>query len=631
LARAQSASPGGKKLRVLSIGVVGTIGSVDRTSVAAHPDVEITGLCDVDSIYLAQAAKEHPNAFTCRDYREVFSKHVDKFDAVIVSVPDHSHAPILLTAMAHDKHVYGQQHGSIQHPRPPSIPRRLRTARDVPAIIWKIPTYLTPTRPMKSTTLLAALALFGSTLAHAEPATESPADYAARMAWFNEARFGMFIHWGVYSEAAGMWNDKPVPGAGEWIEGDGKIPHAEYRSTLLAKFNPVKYDADAWVLAAKNAGMKYIVITSKHHDGFCLWDSQLTDWDIASTQYKQDLLKPLAEACEKYGLKFCVYHSIMDWSHPDYATKTADNGANAPADAAKSTWRGNANNPNPDMDRYTAYLKGQLKELVTNYHPGIMWFDGEWENAWTHERGVDLYNYLRELDPKLIINNRVDKGRAGMSGHTTDAKFKGDYGTPEQEIPATGFGKGVAWESCMTMNDTWGFKTSDTHWKSSEVLIRNLIDIASKGGNYLLNVGPNGAGEIPAASLERLAAIGAWMKTNSESIIGTTASLFPKVSWDGRSTTRRNADGSTTVYLHIFKQPKDGNLTVSGLMTRPDEASILGQPGKLEITGKAGAWTIQVPASAAAPVATVVALSIKGDPNVEAAAKQPAPAKKKKK
>ena len=221
------------------------------------------------------------------------------------------------------------------------------------------------------------------------------------------------------------------------------------------------------------------------------------------------------------------------------------------------------------MDRFTAYLKGQLKELVTDYQPGILWFDGEWEAAWTHERGVDLYDWLRDLDPALIINNRVDKGRKGMEGHTTDPKFKGDYGTPEQEIPATGFGEGVSWESCMTMNGTWGFKTSDTKWKSTEVLVRNLIDIASKGGNYLLNVGPTGEGEIPAASLERLAAIGEWMKVNGESIHGTTASLFPAVSWDGRSTTRKLPDGKTRVYLQLFSLPADGKIALSGLDKPP--------------------------------------------------------------
>ncbi len=456
---------------------------------------------------------------------------------------------------------------------------------------------------MKILTLLPALTVLASGFLSAE----TPEQKAARMQWFNDARFGMFIHWGVYSGAAGNFKGKPVPGAGEWLQDGGKIPAAEYREELLPKFDPVKYDPEAWVIAAKNAGMKYIVITSKHHDGFCLWDSKLTDWDVGSTPHKKDLLKPLADACKKHGIKFCLYHSIMDWSHPDWGTKTA--------------WRGNANNPQPDMAKFDAYLKGQLKEIVTAYQPGILWFDGEWEGAWTHELGVDLYDYLRKLDPKLIINNRVDKGRAGMQGHTTDPRFKGDYGTPEQEIPATGFGEGESWESCMTMNGTWGFKTADTGWKSTETLVRNLIDIASKGGNYLLNVGPTGEGEIPAASLERLAAMGEWMKVNGESIHGTTASLFPKVSWNGRSTTKRMKNGGVRVYAHVFQRPADGLLALKGLAEKPTSARLLGG-SELPISGSEGAWTVQLPESLD-PVAAVVALDFKSAPTVREVIAEP--------
>jgi alpha-L-fucosidase len=464
---------------------------------------------------------------------------------------------------------------------------------------------------MKTPSLLTlvSVALLASPLASAETAAEKE----ARMKWFNEARFGMFIHWGLYSQAAGMWDGKPVGNIGEWIQSYAKIPAAEYRAKLLNEFNPVKYDPEAWVVAAKNAGMKYLVITSKHHDGFCLWDSQFTDWDIASSPYKKDLLKPLEEACRKHGIRFCVYHSIMDWAHPDWGTK--------------APWRGNAANPNPDMDRFTTYLKGQLKELVDNYKPGILWFDGEWEDAWTHERGKDLYAWLRETDPALIINNRVDKGRSGMQGHTKDPKFMGDYGTPEQEIPATGFGRNISWESCMTMNDTWGFKADDKNWKPTQTLVRNLIDIASKGGNYLLNVGPTGAGEIPAASLERLAAIGEWMKVNGESIHGTTASLFPKVSWEGRSTTKRLENGGTRVYLHLFSRPQGGKLVISNLVDRPAEASILGQAAKLAVSGEKGAWTVQLPEEPLDPIATVVVLTFPGEPAIATPRAAPSPDK----
>ncbi len=454
--------------------------------------------------------------------------------------------------------------------------------------------------------LLPAIALLGSPFAHAE----SPAERSARMHWFNDARFGLFIHWGVYSTAGGVWKGKPVDAGGaEWIQDQGKIPAAEYRTELQDKFNPVKYDPESWVLAAKNAGMKYIVITSKHHDGFCLWDSKLTDWDVASTPHKKDLLKPLADACRKHGIKFCVYHSILDWSHPDYGTK--------------APWRGNHANPNPDMDRYTAYMKGQLKELVDHYQPGILWFDGEWEGAWTHERGVDLYAYLRELDPKLIINNRVDKGRKGMQGNTIDPKFKGDYGTPEQEIPATGFGEDVSWESCMTMNETWGFKSYDHSWKPLSALITNLIDIASKGGNYLLNAGPTGEGEIPQATLERLAEMGDWMKINGESIHGTTASLFPKVSWNGRSTTKRLPDGTVKIYLHVFQQPDGGKLQVGGLKERPQSVAILGSQSTPAVSGGEGGWIIELPAENQNPIATVVALTFKTPPTISVPGAKP--------
>ena len=228
----------------------------------------------------------------------------------------------------------------------------------------------------------------------------------ARMGWFREARFGMFIHWGLYSAAAGEWNGKPVGNIGEWIMNNAKIPEAEYRG-LLAKFNPVKYDAKEWVRIAKDAGMKYIVITTKHHDGFCLWDSALTEWDVMATPYGKDLLKPLAEACAEAGIVFCTYHSIMDWTHPNYEG------------SSYGTVR------KPDMDLFTTYLKSQLSELVSNYGPlGIMWFDGEWEGTWTHERGKDLYQYVRSLQPSIIVNNRVDKGRKGMQGMTSSREFR---------------------------------------------------------------------------------------------------------------------------------------------------------------------------------------------------------------
>ncbi len=427
--------------------------------------------------------------------------------------------------------------------------------------------------------------------------SESASQRDERMAWWREARFGMFIHWGVYAVPAGEWNGEPVKGIAEWIQSKGEIPVADYEP-LKDLFNPVKYDADEWVRLAKNAGMKYIVITSKHHDGFCLWDAGNSDWDIAATPYKKDLLQPLAEACEKHGIRLCFYHSIMDWHHPDYGEK--------------KPWRGNADNPSPDMDTYTAYMKAQLKELLTNYGDiGVLWFDGEWENAWTHERGVDLDDYLREIKPSIIINNRIDKGRKGMKGMNKEGDFHGDFGTPEQEIPHEGF-PGVDWESCMTMNTSWGYKAADNKWKSTEKLIRNLVDIASKGGNYLLNVGPTAEGLIPAPSVERLKAIGEWMKVNGESIHGTTASVLPELGW-GRCTLKK--DGNSTIfYLHVFQWPENGRLVVPGLslVDASVEATLLADGRKLDCKVTSDQSEVDVGTSAIDPIDTVIKLTIDG-------------------
>ncbi len=455
-------------------------------------------------------------------------------------------------------------------------------------------------KPTRTLMLSLASALLLPSLAaiagKGESLKELPEQRDARMEWWREARFGLFIHWGVYAVPAGEWNGEPVKGISEWIQCKGEIPVAEYEP-LKDLFNPVQYDADAWVRLAKDAGMKYIVITSKHHDGFCLWDSAQTDWDIASTPYKKDLLKPLAEACRKHGIKLCFYHSIMDWHHPDYGVK--------------KPWRGNVDNPEPDMDAYTVYMKAQLKELLTQYGDiGVLWFDGEWEGAWTHERGVDLDGYLRAIQPSLIINNRVDKGRQGMKGMNKEGDFRGDFGTPEQEIPHEGL-PGVDWESCMTMNTSWGYKASDQNWKSTEKLIRNLVDIASKGGNYLLNVGPTAEGLIPAPSIERLKEMSEWMKVNGESIHGTTASPLPEISW-GRCTIKKS-DGGTTFYLHVFQWPEDGRLVVPGLKLGNAQAKavLLANGKQLSGTSSADHYVIEVGSQAPDPVDSVVVLKVR--------------------
>lgn len=425
---------------------------------------------------------------------------------------------------------------------------------------------------------------------------ETPRQNARRLEWFQEARFGMFIHWGVYAVPAGEWKGQRVGSAGEWIMATAKIPVSEYEP-LAKQFNPVQFDAREWVRLAKAAGMKYIVITSKHHDGFGLFRSRLTDWCVKSTPFPRDPLRELADACKQEGLKLCFYHSIMDWHHPDYGSRPA--------------WNDQATGQ-PDMDRYVVYLKGQLKELLSRYGPiGILWFDGEWEKAWTHERGVDLYNYVRSLQPDIIVNNRVGKGRAGMNG-MDQGRGVGDYGTPEQEIPATGFGPGVAWESCMTMNNTWGYRKDDNHWKSATTLVRNLVDCASKGGNYLLNVGPTAEGLIPEASVERLRAIGRWMTTNQVAIYGTQASPFSKLSW-GRCTQKASGK-NTTLYLHVFDWPTDGVLLVPGLPNPVVKAYLLADRKRkiLPVTTHSEGLRIAVPKAAPDPISSTVVLVVTG-------------------
>jgi len=449
-------------------------------------------------------------------------------------------------------------------------------------------------------TLLFALTAGALSVAEKDFTKETPQEKIARMAWFQEARFGMFIHWGVYSVPAGEWSGKTS--YGEWFMEETHMPVSEYEK-FAAQFNPVKFDAKEWVRNAKNAGVKYIVITSKHHDGFGMYRSDLTDWCIKSTPFQRDPLKELAAACKDEGIVFCFYHSIMDWHHPDWGTRRKWN------DKAIGT---------PDMERYTTYMKGQLKELLTGYGPiGILWFDGAWESPWTHERGVDLYNYVRSLQPSIIVNNRVGKGRSGMQG-MDKGQGVGDYGTPEQEIPATGFGSDVAWESCMTMNNHWGYNKNDQNWKSAKTLIQNLVNCASKGGNYLLNVGPTSEGLIPGPSIERLAAMGAWMKVNSESIYGTTASPFAILAW-GRCTQKPGK-----LYLHVFDWPKDATLRVP-LANKVVGAYLLAnrtQP--LTVTAKDGAGvSVAVPAEAPDANAAVVVLEIGGAPQVLAEAPAP--------
>ena len=399
-------------------------------------------------------------------------------------------------------------------------------------------------------------------------AQESEQARNQRMEWWRDATFGMFIHWGLYALPAGEWDGKTVEKGriGEWIMHYLDIPVADYER-LAEQFNPIYFDAEQWVAIAKNAGMKYIVITSKHHDGFGLWDSQVSDYDVMdASPFKRDLLMELKQACEAAGIKLCFYYSIMDWHQPD---------AESPKDYTHQ------NNPNANWAVYRGhYMIPQLTELVTRYQPAVLWFDGEWIPEWTEDQGQDLYRYLMDLDPNLIINNRISKARKGMSGMNAYSNAAGDFGTPEQEILETT--SDFDWEACMTMNDTWGFRKDDFNWKSSEQLILNLIDVAAKGGNYLLNIGPLANGKFPQASIDRLYAMGAWLEVNGEAIYATQKWKHFK---SGNTFFTQDKTG-TTVYA-ILTQASTGALQWEGVHPIPGSEIIhLG-------TGKSLAWEPQ--------------------------------------
>jgi alpha-L-fucosidase len=462
-----------------------------------------------------------------------------------------------------------------------------------------------------SAAVVATLLLAASGPAGAPPAVP-PKD--ERLAWWRDARFGMFIHFGLYSTPAGTWDGKPVGGVGEWLLQNARIDPIAYEKTLLPQFNPSKFDAREWARIAKDAGMGYVVITTKHHDGFALWDSAASDYDVMATPFRRDIMRELADAVRAEGLRMCWYHSIMDWHHPDYQPRRE--------------WDARPVDPQ-SFPRYVDFMFAQLKELLTKYGDiGILWFDGEWEGTWNHDWGKKTDDFVRSLQPRIIVNNRVDSGRAGMEGFSADEHARGDYGTPEQTIPPNGM-PGKDWETCMTMNDTWGYKASDSNWKSARTMIRMLCDIASKGGNFLLNVGPKGDGTIPAESVERLRRMGAWMRVNGEAIRGTTASPFPKQFPWGR-VTMRSLHGQwqdvTRLYLHVFDWPADGTLRLDGIANEAFAPKVLGADDRTPSVARDGD-SLVVTGLGAAPVdpdCTVVSLGVHGTPRVQAFMVRPA-------
>jgi alpha-L-fucosidase len=400
-----------------------------------------------------------------------------------------------------------------------------------------------------------------------------------KMDWWKEAKFGLFIHWGVYSVPAGVYDGKDIDGIGEWIMNNGKIPCARYQA-YAKEFNPVKYDPEAWVKMAKDAGMKYLVITSKHHDGFTLFGTKASKWNIVeATPYGKDLLKPLAEACHKNGIRLGFYYSqAQDWNNKGGA-------------ASGGHWD---KAQDGSMDEYIDKVAvTQVKEILSAYgQVDILWWDTPTDM--TKERAEKFLPVLAKY-PNLITNNRLGGG------------YNGDTETPEQFVPATGF-PGRNWETCMTMNDTWGYKSKDNNWKSTKEIIQTLIDIVSKGGNYLLNVGPTAEGLVPQPSIERLAEVGKWMKINGEAIYGTTANPFSFLPW-GRCTQKGNK-----LYLHVFEWPKNGKISLP-LLNKISRAYLITDPKKtLSIEKSKTKNTITLPGLAPDKIASVVVVELSSAP-----------------
>lgn len=368
-----------------------------------------------------------------------------------------------------------------------------------------------------------------------------------RMEWFNNARFGMFIHWGLYA----------IPGRGEWVRSAERMTAQEYYK-YFEQFNPVKFDPHAWARAAKNAGMKYAVLTAKHHDGFCLFDSRYTDFKVTNTPYGKDIVREYLDAFREEGLRVGLYYSLVDWNHPDYPHY------NDPYHPMRD-------NPEYkdytyDFNRYLDYLHHQVEELCTNYGKiDVFWFDFSYDElrgeAW---RATELMQMVRKHQPDVVVDTRLEVGGEGMGSIATDhpTPYSGDFVSAEQIIPPGGMrnihGELLPWEACITLNNHWGFHRYDKDYKSATTIVRKLVECVSKGGNLLVNIGPDAYGQIPPESLRILNDVGAWMQKNSESIYGCGCCDLERPEY-GRITYKDN-----TYYVHLLDQ-LIGPIPIKGL------------------------------------------------------------------
>lgn len=397
-----------------------------------------------------------------------------------------------------------------------------------------------------------------------------------RLNWWRHVRFGMFIHWGLYSILAGVWKGQAVPGIGEWIQHRARIPVREYEA-LAGHFNPTQLDADAWVSLAKRAGQKYLVITAKHHDGFCMYDSKLTDYDIVdATPFGRDPIKELAEACRRHDIRLCFYYSqSQDWHHPD--------------------GYGNDWDFDPSGQNFAAYLedyvKPQVRELLTRYGPvGLIWFDTPM--IISREQSQSLVNLVHELQPQCLVNGRIGND----CGDYAESR---DNAIPRERLEAD-------WETPATINDTWGYKEDDQNWKSPTELVHQLVDTVSKGGNYLLNIGPTADGTIPPPSVERLEAMGHWLAVNGASVYGAGPGPLQGLEWC--RTTARPGE----VYVHVLDWPSHGEVRLPSLPVKVTAARLLADSvdSALAVRQTADGLTISGPARAPNLLDTVLALAV---------------------
>ncbi|MDP8242704.1 MAG: alpha-L-fucosidase [Candidatus Hinthialibacter antarcticus] len=404
---------------------------------------------------------------------------------------------------------------------------------------------------------------------------------------WRKMRFGMFIHWGPVSLTG-----KEIGWSRASETNETKTRWQEY-DQLYKRFNPESFDADEWVSVAQDTGMKYVVLTSRHHDGFCLWDSAYTDYDIMSTPFRRDVLKELTDACKQKGVAFGPYFSICDWRNPDY-------GYSHHAQAGYTPEGGE-----PNFDRFVEYNQNQLREQIEKYGPYLVfWFDGEWEKPWTHERGVELNNFCRELQSSVLINNRVDTGRKGMEGMSINdgVQYAGDFGTPEQRVGL--FNRDTPWETCMTIGKQWSWKPDD-EIKSLKECLHTLIQTIGGDGNLLFNVGPMPDGRIEPRQVERLRKMGEWIKAHQDAIYETRGGPYMPGEW-GAATCKGNK-----IYLFVMSET-GATLKLPPLPQAPEMVKLLNGP-ILNHQQDGESLRIELGARKRDPIATVIELRVKGE------------------